>query len=71
MVVVQQFSDVEKEDCTIFSEIFLNILTCDEVILRSDEAHFHLLGTVNKQNFYYWADSNLSSFICILFTAHR
>ena len=29
-----------------------------EVILMSDKAHFHLLGTVNKQNFHYWADSN-------------
>lgn len=24
----------------------------------SDEAHFHLCGAVNKQNFRYWADSN-------------
>lgn len=24
----------------------------------SDKAHFHLLDTVNKQNFHYWADSN-------------
>jgi hypothetical protein len=24
----------------------------------SDEAHFHLLGTVNKQNFHYWTDFN-------------
>ena len=23
-----------------------------------DEAHFHLCGTVNKQNFRYWAESN-------------
>jgi hypothetical protein len=48
MVVVQQLSDLDKENLTIFSENFLNILTCDEVILMSDEAHFHLLGTVNK-----------------------
>jgi len=25
----------------------------------SDEAHFHLTGYVNKQNYRYWADSNL------------
>ena len=24
----------------------------------SDEAHFHLLGTVNKQNFRYWFNTN-------------
>lgn len=41
----------------IFSESF-SFLTCDEVILVSDEAHFHLLGTANKQNFRYWVDSN-------------
>jgi len=58
MVVAQQLSDLDKENRTVFSENFLNIQTCDEVILMSDEAHFHSLGTVNKQNFYYWADSN-------------
>jgi len=58
MAVGQQLSDLDKENRTIFSENFLNILTCDEVILMSDEAHFHLLGTVSKQNFRYWADSN-------------
>jgi len=58
MVVVQQLSDLDEENCMIFSENFLNILTRDEVILLSDEAHFHLLGTVNKQNFCYWAESN-------------
>ena len=24
----------------------------------SDEAHFHLTGYMNKQNYHYWADSN-------------
>ena len=27
-------------------------------LLCSDEAHFHLLGFVNKQNFQYWAEAN-------------
>ncbi|KAI5737587.1 hypothetical protein M8J76_014918 [Diaphorina citri] len=27
-------------------------------LLMSDEAHFHLNGTVNKQNFRYWAQDN-------------
>ena len=27
-------------------------------LLCSDEAHFHLLGFVNKQNFRYWAEEN-------------
>ena len=28
------------------------------VVLFSDEAHFHLCGAVNKQNFRYWAENN-------------
>jgi hypothetical protein len=28
------------------------------VVLFSDEAHFHLCGSVNKQNFRYWAENN-------------
>jgi hypothetical protein len=27
-------------------------------VLSSDEAHFHLSGCVNKQNFWYWATDN-------------
>jgi hypothetical protein len=27
-------------------------------VLSSDEAHFHLSGCVNKQNFRYWAENN-------------
>ena len=27
-------------------------------LIMSDEAHFHLNGTVNKQNFRYWASEN-------------
>ena len=27
-------------------------------LLMSDEAHFHLHGTVNKQNFRYWSAAN-------------
>jgi hypothetical protein len=27
-------------------------------VLFSDEAHFHLSGCVNKQNFWYWAENN-------------
>lgn len=28
------------------------------VFMSSDEAHFHLWGTVNKQNFRSWSESN-------------
>lgn len=30
----------------------------EAVVLFTDEAHFHLCGTVNKQNFRYWAENN-------------
>jgi hypothetical protein len=51
MVVVQQLSEPDKENHMAFSENFLNVLTDDKVILMSDKAHFHKLGTVSKQNF--------------------
>jgi hypothetical protein len=28
------------------------------LLVMTDEAHFHLNGTVNKQNFRYWSDHN-------------
>lgn len=58
MVVVQQLSDPDTENRRTFSEKFLNGLTDDGVILMSDEARFFLSGTVNKQDFRYWAGSN-------------
>jgi len=30
----------------------------DAIIMISDEAHFHLNGSVNKHNFRYWAPQN-------------
>ena len=34
-------------------------------ILFSNEAHFHLHGHVNNQNFRYWADTNPHGFFAI------
>jgi hypothetical protein len=31
-------------------------------ILMSEEAHFHLHGAINMQNFQYWATENLHEF---------
>ena len=38
----------------------LNIFEENEglTLIMSDEAHFHVNGTVNKQNFRYWASEN-------------
>ena len=45
-----------------FCRQFVGILTENpdtlNKLLMSDEAHFHLHGTVNKQNFWYWSVAN-------------
>jgi hypothetical protein len=45
----------------IFSEEFLEILNEEDVInilFMTDEAHFHVSGSENIQNFHYWAAEN-------------
>ena len=43
-----------------FCERMIDILEDDPntVLMMSDEAHYHLNGYVNKQNFRYWATTN-------------
>ena len=45
---------------TTFAETMLQMFEEDSelVILTSDEAHFHLNGSANKQNFRYWSTIN-------------
>jgi hypothetical protein len=33
-------------------------IVADDVAIGLSDAHFHLSGCVNKQNFRYWADTN-------------
>jgi hypothetical protein len=40
------------------SEAILENVPADANMLSSVEAHFHLSGCVNKQNFRYWAADN-------------
>ena len=37
-------------------EDILQNIPLTAVVIFSDEGHFHLAGTVNKQNFWYWAE---------------
>jgi hypothetical protein len=51
MVVVQELSDHDMANCNMVAEHLIAILSNDVIILMTDEAHFHLSGHVNKQNF--------------------
>ena len=41
-----------------FCRGMIETLPHDAVVFFSDEAHFHLSGCVNKQNFRYWSENN-------------
>lgn len=58
MVVVQELSQRDWQSRTEACEIILENLPPDAVVFFSDEAHFHLCGSVNKQNFRYWSENN-------------
>jgi hypothetical protein len=51
MVVVQELSDRDMENHSNVAERLIGILNNDVIILMTDEAHFHLSGCVNKENF--------------------
>jgi len=58
---VQELSDRDMANRRISSEQLLKMLIDDCVIntvLMADEAHFHLSGYANKQNYRYWATEN-------------
>ena len=56
--VVQELSELYLQKRRECAQSILNILNDDAIIFMSDEAHFHLSGCVNKQNFRYWAPAN-------------
>ena len=61
--VVHALSNREREICLQYCRRFVGILTenpdLPNKLLMSNEAHCHLHGTVNKQNFRYWSAANL------------
>jgi len=61
IVIIQELNDRNMANHRISSEQLLKIRNDDGVIntlLMTDEAHFHLSGYVNKQNYPYWAPEN-------------
>lgn len=60
--ILQRLTPIDKVNRLNFCRQYLEILNNNEAILdklvMSDEAHFHLSGYVNKQNFRYWAEHN-------------
>jgi hypothetical protein len=58
MMVVQEFSQRNWANCVAFAQNMLEIVADDAAIGMRDEAHFHLSGCVNKQNFRYRSDAN-------------
>lgn len=60
MQVAQQLNVADYEqrkDFAVRMQVFFND-NRNAILLMSDEAHFHLNGSVNKQNFRYWATEN-------------
>ena len=60
MMIVQTLNEGDYQQHSAFAELMLEIIEENEdtIIMMSDEAHFHLNGSVNKQNFQYWAPQN-------------
>jgi len=56
IAIAQKLKGSDFENRTKLCCDLLNIRVTD--VFFSDEAHFHLSGTVNKQNFRYWSESN-------------
>jgi hypothetical protein len=56
MVVGQELSDLVMANRSRVAKCLIGILRDNNIILMTEEAHFHLSDFVNKQNFYYWAE---------------
>jgi hypothetical protein len=59
IMIVQKLLPSDFVQHRLFCERMLEIIASDDIILTmSDEAHFHLDGYVNKQNYRFWAAEN-------------
>ncbi|PNF27731.1 hypothetical protein B7P43_G12796 [Cryptotermes secundus] len=55
MATVQELHAGDWENCVNSCQHILASVPLTVILLTSDEAHFHLSGCVDKQNFRYWA----------------
>ena len=58
MMLGQELSERDRAKRRAVSAENLEQIPAAAVLLSNDEAHFHLRGAVNKQNFRYWAERN-------------
>jgi len=68
IAIVQELSDRDMANHGISSEQLLEMLNDDGVIitvLMIEEAHIHLSGYVNKQDYHYWAPENPQELISV------
>lgn len=57
IAIVQELRERDRETRTALCQELRNIPRTD-ILIFSDEAHFHLSGEVNKQNCRYWSEQN-------------
>lgn len=58
IMMVQELSPADYVNRRTLCEQMLAQIPLEANFFSSDEAHFHLSGIVNKQNFRYWAENN-------------
>ena len=58
IAIVQKLHAQDWENRVNCCQCILANMSHTAILLTSDEAHFHLIGCVNKQNFRYWARAN-------------
>lgn len=58
IMMAQELKVADYENRMSLCRQMLNEIRPAAVLFSSDEAHFHLNGAVNKQNFRYWAENN-------------
>ena len=58
MMMVQELNQADFANRQNLCENMLEQIAPEAAFFSSDEAHFHLCGAVNKQNFRYWAENN-------------